>query len=310
MNVDNQSWHGLIKDHCAQANRPLIAVVGPTASGKTAFSIALAQYMSGEVINADSRQLYRELNIGTAKITKEEMQGVPHHMIDVLSPNEEASVGWFQKHALQIADSILERGKVPLLVGGSMLYVSAITDGLSLAPPADSAIRKHLEEEYDRDDGQSLHKRLQHYDPEVAQRIHQNNKPRLVRAVEIFDNGWNNTPKTQLWNSSESSPYDILILGVHMPREKSVVKINNRCASMFATGWVGEVQDLLDSGYSESDPAMKSHGYKEIMQYLQHGEPSSIEELQESIAAKTRQYARRQMTWWKRDSRIHWIQPS
>lgn len=310
MNLDNHSWHDLIKDHCSHSARPLVAVVGPTASGKTAFSIALAQYIGGEVINADSRQLYTGLNIGTAKITTEEMQGVPHHMIDVLSPNEEATVGWFQKRALQEADSILERGNIPLLVGGSMLYVSAITDGLSLAPPANAAIRKRLEEKYDCDDGKTLYQRLEQYDPEVAQRIHQNNKPRLVRAVEIFESGSHHTPKTQMWNSEENSPYDILILGVRIPREESVVKINNRCAAMFDAGWVKEVQQLLDAGYTASDPAMKSHGYKEIMQYILEGELRSQEELQESIAAKTRQYARRQMTWWKRDSRIHWIEPT
>jgi tRNA dimethylallyltransferase len=313
MTSDKHPWHKLIKDHCAQSDRPLIVVLGPTASGKTAFSIDLAEFLqsecgaSSEVVNADSRQLYQKLNIGTAKITTEEMQGVVHHMIDVLDPREEATVGWYQKEAENVIDSILGKGTVPLLVGGSMLYISAITDGLTLAPPADPDVRKRLEAEYEADAGKTLHARLTEYNSSIAEKIHQNNMPRLVRAVEIFEINAGDTPREELWKTAEETKYDVLILGIQKPREESVVKINNRCKAMFEQGWVEEVKALVESGYTKEDPAMKSHGYKEIMQYLVTGEPESLADLQESIAAKTRQYARRQMTWWKRDDRIHWI---
>jgi len=308
MSIDKHTWQQLVKDHCENNERPVIVILGPTASGKTAFSIDLAQSINGEVLNADSRQFYRCLDIGTAKITEEEMDGVPHHLLDVLDPSDEATVGWYQKEASKVIDTLLQKGTVPILVGGSMLYISAMTDDLSLAPPADPAIRERLEKEYDNDNGATLHKRLEALDSDVATRIHQNNKPRLVRAVEIFEMSPVENAKDQLWKASENPKYDILILGISKPRDESVVKINNRCKAMFEAGWVDEVQKLIDKGYTESDPAMKSHGYKEIMEYIAGGKSEPIESLQERIAAKTRQYARRQMTWWNRDDRIHWVE--
>jgi tRNA dimethylallyltransferase len=307
MITDKQPWQQLVKDHCEDSAHPVVVVLGPTASGKTAFSIELAMFLGGEVLNGDSRQLYRDLNIGTAKITLEEMQAVPHHLFDVLAPSAEATVGWYQKEAHIIIDSLHTKNVVPIVVGGSMLYISALTDGLSLAPPANPEIRDRIEREYDKDDGVALHSRLVALDPEIAARIHQNNKPRLVRAIEILETSTVDNPKEEMWKAQAESKYNFLILGIRKPREESVVKINNRCKAMFDHGWVEEVQKLVDEGYTASDPAMKSHGYKEIMEYIENGKQEPLEELQERIAAKTRQYARRQMTWWKRDDRIHWI---
>lgn len=290
----------------------LLVVIGPTASGKTAYSIRLAKQLgNAEIVNADSRQLYKFLDIGTAKITKEEMDGVPHHLLDVLDPNEEVTVGWYQKEAMKVIEDIQSRGNTPILVGGSMLYVSAIIDNLSLAPVADDALRQKLLDEYDKDAGATLYKRLQELDPESAETIHQNNKPHLIRAVEICE--LMNQPKsaaipdTQRRGGDSSIPYDLKIYGMEWERDALVERINQRTKLMFAQGWVAEVQSLLDKGYGPAAPAMKSHGYKEIMHYLTAGEPSSIEELQESIAAKSRQYAKRQMTWWRTDERIQWV---
>jgi tRNA dimethylallyltransferase len=295
---------------------PLIVILGPTASGKTSFSVKLAETFQSkwgrqvEVVNADSRQLYKYLNIGTAKITKEEMQGVPHHLIDVLDPKEEASAGWFQKEAQKVISEIHQRGNVPLLVGGSMLYISSITDGLSMAPLPSPELRERLMKEYGEDNGESLHQRLREIDPETADKVHPENKPRLVRAVEIYE--LTKKPKSEAVPQTELRPKtggqeNMLIFGMHWPREELFKRIDLRTEEMFAIGWVEEVKGLLDRGYGPQDPGMKSHGYREIMEALLSWQPFVKEVLIELIAAKSRQYARRQLCWWRHDERIHWV---
>lgn len=316
MTSSDFSWRQSVKDHCANSERPLVCIVGATASGKTSFSIDLCLHLqnegfSPEVLNADSRQLFRSMDIGTAKIMTEEMQGVPHHLIDVVNPNEEVTVGWYQKKATESIEEILQREGIPVLVGGSMLYVSSIIDELTLAGASDEKVRQRLEKEYEREGGEAMHRRLQECDPTAAARIHPNNMPHLVRAMEIWECSSVSRSDTfkddELHTQASSEAFDTLILGVQRPREQLHSRINRRCAAMFEEGWIDEVQKLLDSGYTKQDPGMKSHGYKEIMHYLETGEPDSLEDLQESIAAKSRQFARRQCTWWRGDTRIHWI---
>lgn len=336
------TWQERVTAFLADSNNPLIVIVGPTASGKTAFSIAVASYISSlcppersrmgtermpwfdsahhdnficEILNADSRQLYREMDIGTAKITKEEMQGIPHHFIDILDPNEGAAAGWYQNQAEDCIAEIKKRGNVPILVGGSMLYVSALIDGLTMAPVADDALRNRLMNEYDIDNGASLFKQLKKIDPKSAEQIHQNNKSRLVRAVEIVKLTGNSKPTSQLRSGKKDEQnlctqfkYDTLILGLQLPRDLLHDRINKRTRQMFECGWIDEVHSLLDKGYTADDPGMKSHGYREIMNFLQNEEPETQEELIDIIAAKTRQYARRQLTWWRYDPRINWIE--
>lgn len=328
--------------------KPLIVILGPTASGKTSLSIQVAKHVGGEVINADSRQLYKYLDIGTAKITEEEMDGVPHHLIDVFDPKEEVTVGWFQSETTKVIDEVISRGKVPLLVGGSMLYVSSITDSLSLAPVADSALHQKLMDEYDKDGGASLYKRLMKIDPDAASNIHQNNKPRVVRAVEIYE--ILKLPKSKaisakgelrprddvsrlgctllergVWSEAENDESrdsatsleksNLLIFGVEQSGGNLKRRISERLEQMFADGWIEEVRDLLAKGYSAEDPGMKSHGYREIIHYLDELDQVSSdadidvmkEDLKKRIAAKTRQYAKRQMTWWRNDKRIRWV---
>lgn len=298
MTLDKQTWQSIISDHLKKSARPLIVILGPTASGKTGLSLAVCQEFGGEVINADSRQLFCHMDIGTAKVLPSEMGGIPHHLINVLDPKEEATVGWYQSQATVMIEDILDREKIPVLVGGSMLYVSSLIDGLELGGPKDEAMRQQLESEYDMDHGETLYEKLQEIDPEAAAAIHQHNKPRVVRAIEIAMR--HEKPTTT------DVPYDLLIIGLGADREAVVEKINNRTQTMFAAGWVDEVQLLMDEGYTEDDPGMKACGYKEIMHYLRSGE-EDFDQLTESIAAKTRQYARRQMTWWKRDDRIIWL---
>ena len=301
------------------ASKPLLVILGQTASGKTALSIELAQHVGGEIVNADSRQLYRYLDIGTAKIRKENMEGIPHHLLSVKDPKEEVTVGWYQKEALRVVDEILARGKIPLLVGGSMLYVSSIIDGLMLAPAADSALRTSLERAYEQDGGLKLFKRLQEVDPEAAETIHVRNKPYVIRAVEIYETL--KKPKSEIVGRrqrvslSAQPDIDCLLLGVPMPRGDLKVKIAERVEEMFAAGWIEEVRDLLARGYSASDPGLKSHGYREIVQYLEELERSSsdldLDAMQDALKAKivtkTCQYAKRQHTWWRHDERIKWI---
>jgi tRNA dimethylallyltransferase len=300
------------------ASKPLIVVLGQTASGKTSFSLDLAETLnhaataekgnrvSCEIVNADSRQLYRFLTIGTGKIRPEETRGIPHHLIDVLDPKEEATAAWYQKKATQKIDAILARHNVPVLVGGSMLYVSAVIDGLSFAPPSDPAIRKELEHEYDKDEGQTLYKRLEEADPETAASFDRRNKPYLIRAMELLGS----VGKPSEIKKRTPPPYDILLIGIDVPREELNRRIDARVEQMFADKWVEEVQSLLKRGYSHNDPGMKSVGYREIAEAISSGNSEMGAALKAEIKAKTRQYAKRQRTWWKQDARIHWILPA
>ena len=291
-----------------QSARPLIVVLGPTASGKTDFSIALALAMAeegrpGEIVNADSRQLYKHMDIGTAKITKGEMQGVPHHLLDVLDPKTETTAAWYKAEATKAIDSILARGRVPLLVGGSMLYLSAVIDGLAFPVASGPDARARLEDEYDRDGGKILYTRLLEIDPDTAQAFDRANKPYVVRAMEIYEAAGE---KPSALKRREDVPYDLFILGIGRSREELARRIGERTRKLFERGWADEVRRLLARGYRKRDPGMKSHGYREIIRALKAGqEPDAW--LVEAIAAKARQYAKRQMTWWKEDERIRWI---
>ncbi len=294
----------------AHAARPLVVILGPTASGKTAFSLEVAEELSrlgvrGEIVNADSRQLYRSLDIGTAKILSSQMCGVPHHLLDVLDPQEEVTIAWYKERAQRAVDDILARGAIPLLVGGSMLYLSAIIDGLEPSPVADPGIRGQLEEEYRRDEGATLHRRLEEIDPESATAIHRRNKTYLVRALEIA--ACTGQRPSSLKRTSDC-PYTLLIFGTDLPRLELHRRIHTRAATMFARGWVEEVRTLLARGYSASSPGLKSHGYREIAVFLERG-GYSLGELQSMIAQRTIQYAKRQRTWWRGDPRIHWLMP-
>lgn len=311
-------WQHDVKNFLQMAQKPLIVVLGPTASGKTGFSIELAHFISdecglaAEIINADSRQLYRFLNVGTAKITSEDMRGVPHHLLSVLDPKEPVSIAWYQKEAMRTINDIHLRKHIPLLVGGSMLYISSIIDGLLPIDKADKDYRMKLEKEYEVDSGKTLHATLAEIDPESATSIPRENKVYLVRALEIFH-------LTGQTKSSQKKvlacPYDLLIFGIQKPREEISKCIDQRTKSMLGHGWIKEVQRLLDKGYTADDPGMQSVGYREIIEFLEgtndrvqsSGREKGLQELEKKIAAKTRQYAKRQMTWWRGDERIKWL---
>lgn len=310
------------------AKRPLLVLVGPTASGKTAFAIKIANEWKEkrekrneiEIVNADSRQLYRHLDIGTAKISKEEMRGVPHHLLNVLDPKEEVTAAWYKREAERVIAEIHARGNIPFLVGGSMLYISAVIDQLEFVASADPLLRQKLREELKSKGPEVLYDQLKALDPEGALGIDPRNGVYLLRALEVcLTTGCT----LEAAKKKQPSPYDLFILGIDPAREELRQRIHDRVRAMFKAGWVEEVQSFLDRGYSENDPGMVSHGYREILSALASGKlkmparPTAgsdgengkwnCDELIEIIAAKSRQYAKRQMTWWQRDNRIQWI---
>ncbi len=299
------AWQPLVLAHLEESAKPVIVVLGPTASGKTNFSLELCRILGEkvEVINADSRQLYTGLDIGTAKITDEERGEIPHHLFSVLDPKEQVTIAWYQEHATNLIHQIHTRGQVPVLVGGSMLYISSVIDGLRPLPEADPELRKELEALYDTDDGWALFDELSRADPETAKSFDKANKQYVVRAVELLR--LTGFPPSTL-KKTVPPDFQTLMLGLEWPRDELTKRIDERTKKLLSSGWIEEVESLLDKGYTSMDPGFKSSGYREIAQWLQSDEQNK-DELTEIIAAKTRQYAKRQMTWWKDDDRIKWI---
>ncbi len=285
---------------------PLIVIVGPTASGKTSFSIDLALFIQKQgllprVINADSRQLYRSMDIGTAKITSEEMCGVPHELLSVLDPKEPCSIAWYQKEALRQIDLCHERGEIPLLVGGSMLYITSVIDGF-VPLPKDVLLREQLSKDYDCDGGITLHQRLSTLDPVSAASIPRANKHYVLRAMEICL--LSGKPKSTMLTSSAPA-YDLLMVGIDRPKDALRERIVKRLDVQFEQGWVEEVQSLLDCGYSLDDPGLLSHGYPEIIHALESQTDPAL--CKPEIARQGIAYAKRSRTWWKREKRIWWF---
>lgn len=310
--IRSQQWQELVTELLSRSIQPLIVVLGPTASGKTDFSINLAHFirerrptgwMDSEIINADSRQLYTYMDIGTAKVTDEEKRGIAHHLFDVIDPKEDVSIAWYKEKATEMIADCHSRRVVPVLVGGSMLYISAVVDGLDPLPPVDPKLRARLEKEWDMDDGWTLYDKLVTLDPVTAKSFQAQNKRYVVRALELYE-------KTgvipSLLKKTIPPPYQILQFGMYWPRELLTERIDKRTALMLDAGWISEVEGLLDRGYTSKDFGMKSHGYREIIAWLQHDEQDKTA-LAELISSKTRQYAKRQMTWWADDDRIKWI---
>jgi tRNA dimethylallyltransferase len=259
-------------------------------------------------VNADSRQLYRGLDIGTAKIRPEEMEGVPHHLLDVLDPREPVSIAWYQKEAGAVIDAIRARGNIPMMVGGSMLYISSVIDGLKPLP-SDPNLRAALEREADERGLPSLHEELAGLDPESAAAIPMENRVYILRALELCR--MTGHPASSIKKRS-SSPLDCCMLGLQRPREELTRAIEQRTRMLLQRGWVEEVQGLIAQGYTDKDPGMRSHGYREIFASLaqHHGDVEAVKTdtaLIDRIDAVTRQYAKRQVVWWKRDERVLWV---
>lgn len=286
--------------------KPLIVLTGPTAVGKTKLSIALAKALGGEIISADSMQVYRQMDIGTAKITTEEMQGVPHHLIDVLDPEEEFSVVRFQQLAKAAMSEIYERGRIPILVGGTGFYIQAVTNDIDFTETeTDTAYREELTSFAEKQGAHALHERLKQVDPAAAEQIHENNVKRTIRALEFYYQTGQPISEHNEEQKAHSSPYDLYYFVLTAPRELLYRQIDYRVDLMMKAGLLEEVRALKEKGYARELVSMQGLGYKEIYAYLE-GE-ISLEEAVNIIKRDTRHFAKRQLTWFKREKEVIWI---
>ena len=283
----------------------LICLLGPTAVGKTEIAIQLAQCLNAEIISVDSRQIYRQMDIGTAKPTPEEKQAARHHLIDCVDISQPFSVAGYQSFADTAIADIQNRGNRVLLVGGAGLYFRAIVDGLFEGPGADPALRKRLEGEVAQFGVDALHDRLRVCDPESADRIHPNNIIRVIRALEVYE--LTGTPMSQLqqqWHP-EKQRYPFIAFGLTMPRALLYRRIEQRVDVMLANGLIAEVEALLAAGYGRDTIALRSFGYKELIAYLD-GDCTYLEAISQ-LQQNTRRFAKRQLTWFRKDTRIEWL---
>lgn len=283
----------------------VIFIVGPTAVGKTKLTVELAKALNGEVVYADSMQIYKEMNIGTAKPSKEEQEGVPHYLVDEILPEEDFSVAKFESHAKEHIQNILKRGKVPIISGGTGLYVNALLYDMDFGNTvSNEELRNKLEEESNTYGKEYLYQKLQNIDPQAAEKIHPNNLVKVIRALEInHETGENVGNFTEdLQRTSEFQP---ILIGLNRKRKNLYERINQRVDLMIEEGLVEEVDALLAKGYSQDLKAFKGLGYKEIIRYL-NGE-NTLQDAVRILKKNTRRYAKRQITWFKRYDFIKWF---
>ena len=286
-------------------NSKLLCLLGPTAVGKTEIAIELAQHLNAEIVSVDSRQIYRQMDIGTAKPTPEEQQAAPHHLIDCVDISQPFSVADYQSLADTAIADIQNRGKQVLLVGGAGLYFRAVIDGLFEGPGADPAVRERFEQEAAQHGADALHERLRACDPESADRIHPNNVVRVIRALEVYElTGVPMSEHQQQWHR-EKQRYPFIAFGLTMPRALLYHRIEQRVDVMLANGLIAEVESLLATGYARDTIALQSFGYKELITYLD-GECTYTEAISQ-LKQNTRRFAKRQLTWFRKDTRIEWI---
>ena len=284
----------------------LFVLMGPTAIGKTDLSIDLAKKLNGEIISADSMQIYKLMNIGTAKVTPEEMEHIPHHLIDIIYPDEEYTVANYQRDARELITQINSRKKLAMLVGGTGLYINSIVYNLNFTKvPPDDGYRQELEELANKHGDIYLHDILTRVDLDSSKTISQNDRKRIIRALEVLKV----TGKTMSDHNKnfrkEVDKYNLSMVCLNMDREKLYDRINKRVDIMIEEGLIDEVKNILNKGYSKELVSLKGIGYKEIIMSLE-GE-ISLDEAIEKIKQASRNYAKRQLTWFRRDKRIFWI---
>ncbi len=285
----------------------IVCVVGPTASGKTALSIELAKELQGEIVSCDSMQIYRGMDIGTAKPTHDEMQGIVHHMLSVIEPSENYSAARYVEDAGKITDDIIARGKLPIIVGGTGLYVDSLVRGTQFAEfREDKKLRDELFALYEKNGAGYMHKMLSKVDPERAKQIHENNVKRVIRALEVY-NATGKTITEHDEKTKEAPPkYNACYIGLMFDeRERLYERINLRVDKMIEDGLLDEVKKLLDSGISPLSTAMQAIGYKELVEY--YDGKCTLGEAAENIKQASRRYAKRQMTWFRRNKDINWL---
>lgn len=286
--------------------RDLIVITGPTASGKTAMSVELAKILGAEIVNADSMQIYKYMDIGTAKPDMEERQNIPHHLIDIVNPDEQFSVARYCEMAKNVIDLIHKKGKPVVMVGGTGLYVDSLVNNIQFSEiEADEQYRAKMDELANEKGNGYIHNMLSEIDSESAKKIDVADRKRIIRALEVY----HLTGKTITWHNEQSrsipSPYNTTMFAIDVDRNVLYEKINRRVDLMLEKGLLNEVNSIVNMGISKNSTAMQAIGYKEIVQYFD-GE-ISLEEAVEKIKQGSRRYAKRQLTWYRRNEKIHWV---
>lgn len=286
--------------------RPMIVLTGPTAVGKTDLSIQLAKAVNGEIISADSMQVYRHMDIGSAKVTQEEMDGIVHHLIDVLDPEEEFNVARFQAMAKKAADGIWQRGRIPIIAGGTGFYIQALLYDIDFKEnEEDSTIRRELEQIGREQGSEYLHRMLAEIDPESAELIHANNRKRVIRAIEYYRMTGQRISEHNKEEREKESPYRFYYYVLTCSRPLLYERIDRRVDQMIEAGLVDEVKHLKEMGCHRGMVSMQGLGYKEILDYLDGS--CSLEEAIYVIKRETRHFAKRQLTWFKRERDVRWL---
>ena len=280
----------------------VVVILGPTATGKSHCAIEVAKRFNGEIISGDSMLVYKEMNIGTAKPTADELQAVPHHLVDILPPDASFNVVDFVEQAKALIADINSRGKLPIIVGGTGLYIKALLEDYAFnSVDEDTELRRSLEAEADTNGTEALHKRLAELDPEAAERIHPNNVRRVVRALESALRG-----DTISQQGAAESPYDALVFGLNMERSALYERINRRVDLMLEAGLEQEVRRLLEQGVSSECQSMQSIGYRQMVWYVNGS--MSYEDAVDKLKQATRNFAKRQVTWYKKMPYINWLE--
>jgi len=284
---------------------PVVSIVGPTAAGKSRLALGLAQKFRGEIVSADSAQIYKGMDIGTAKPSLTEREMVKHHLIDIIEPHEQFSVAEFQRLADEAILEIHNKGKLPVICGGTGLYIKAVIDRFAFSDKGkDENLRGQLSEKARNQGTEHLHEILAQVDPDSAQKIHPRDEKRIIRALEVYYTEGKPISTQVEETRPKDSRYRTCMIGLFMPREDLYQKINERTELMIKEGFVEEVRSLLTK-YSPEAPGLQILGYREIINYLY--ENATLEDTVESIKKQTRNYAKKQLTWFRRDERINWF---
>ena len=285
----------------------IIVIVGPTAVGKTYVSVELAKKLNTEIISADSMQIYKGMDIGTAKVSNQEKQGIIHHMIDLINPDENYSVSDFKNDAENIIDNMLSNNIIPVIVGGSGLYVNSLIYDLDFGKAKSTdKLRNYYTYYYEEHGEDALYEKLKKIDPESAEKIHKNNVKRVIRALEVYDITGKKFSELNTDIRKQSNKYECILVGLSMDRKILYDRINQRVDEMIADGLVDEVKTLIDTGYEKNLVSMQAIGYKEIIEYLEGN--TTLEDAVHILKRNTRRFAKRQYTWFLKDNNVKWFE--